>query len=285
MSDTKPVALITGASSGIGRATARALSARGYHVIGAARRLDRLEELAAELDEFTPRQVDLSDPAQVEDLGAWIKALDPAVGVLVNNAGYSWRGLIEAAPMEPLLRMYQVNVFALLRLTQAVLPGMRAMRAGRIVNLSSIVGKFTFPGSGPYASTKHAVEALTDAMRHELMPFGIRVIAIRPGPIATEFNDTANELSGPATANTPEAYQPLLAAAGAAFGRMFGEIKIPGPEVVAQVIAEAVTSDEPRAAYAVGPLSDDLLPLRTRLDDDQWLAQMNRHFGLADLKV
>ncbi len=285
MSDPKPIALITGASSGIGRATARALSAKGYHVIGAARRLERLEELAAELGDFTARQVDLSDPAQVEDLCAWIMTLDPAIDVLINNAGYSWRGVVEAAPRDPLLRMYQVNVFALIRLTQAVLPGMRSKRRGTIVNLSSIVGKFTFPGSGPYASTKHAVEAISDAMRHELLPFGIRVITIRPGPIATEFNDTASELSAPATANTPEAYQPVLAAAGAAFGKMFGGIQIPGPEVVAEVIAAAVTSDDPRAAYTVGPFSDDLLPLRNKLDDDQWLEQMNRHFGLAALKV
>jgi NADP-dependent 3-hydroxy acid dehydrogenase YdfG len=282
---SKPVALITGASSGIGQATARALAAKDYHVIGVARRLDRLEKLAAELGDFTPRQVDLSDPAQVENFCTEIPGMDPAVDVLVNNAGYSWRGVVEAAPMDPLLRMYQVNVFALIRLIQAVLPGMRAKGKGTVVNLSSIVGKFTFPGSGPYASTKHAVEAISDAMRHELLPFGIRVITIRPGPIATEFNDVANELSAPAQAATPAEYGPVLAAAGAAFGKMFGEIDIPGPEVVAQVIAAAVTSDQPKAAYAVGPFSDDLLPSRKQLDDDQWLEAMNDRFGLAGLKA
>jgi len=281
----KPIALVTGASSGIGRATAQGLAQAGFAVIAAARRLDRLQELAAQYPNIKPRQVDLSDPAQVEDFCAEIMGYEEPVDVLVNNAGYSWRGGVEAAPMTPLLPMYQVNVFALLRLTQAVLPGMRAGRQGRIVNLSSIVGRFTFPGSGPYASTKHAVEAISDAMRHELLPFGIRVITIRPGPIATEFNDTANELSVEATANTPAEYQPVLAAAGAAFGKMFGEIQIPGPEVVAQVIIEAVTADDPRAAYAVGPFSDELLPLRARLDDDQWLEGMNQRFGLAGLKV
>ncbi|MBU0514887.1 MAG: SDR family oxidoreductase [Proteobacteria bacterium] len=281
----KPIALVTGASSGIGRATAQGLARAGFAVIAAARRLDRLQELAEQNPGVTPRQVDLSDVDQVENFCAEIIGYDEPVGVLVNNAGYSWRGVVEAAPMAPLLRMYQVNVFALLRLTQAVLPGMRARRQGRIVNLSSIVGRFTFPGSGPYASTKHAVEAVSDAMRHELLPFGIRVITIRPGPIATEFNDTANEFSAEAAANTPPEYQPVLAAAGAAFGKMFGQIRIPGPEVVAEVIVEAITSDNPKAAYAVGPFSDELLPLRAKLDDDDWLEGMNQRFGLAGLKV
>lgn len=278
-------ALVTGASSGIGRETARLLTEKGYEVISVARRKDRLEDMAKDNRAIIPYRADLSDPKQVEKLCAYIKDLARPLSVLVNNAGYSIRGVVEEAPMAAIRRMFEVNVFTLIRLTQAVLKGMRRKRAGTIVNLSSVVGKFTFPGSGPYAAAKHAVESITDALRHEVAPFGIRVIVVRPGPIATEFNDVATEMTGDVIATADKDNRPIYEATGAAFGKMFSQMVLPGPEDVAKVIVEAITADKPKAAYAIGPFTDDILPLRQRLDDDEWKAAMDERVGLAGLKL
>jgi len=151
MGAEKQVALVTGASSGIGRATAAKLAEQGFQVIAAARRMERLEQLAREVKGIIPRQVDLADPEDVENFCRYIGELDDPVGVLVNNAGYSIRGALEDVIIDAARRLYQVNVFSLMRVTQACLPGMRKMRKGTVVNLSSVVGKLAFPLSGVYA--------------------------------------------------------------------------------------------------------------------------------------
>ena len=164
--------------------------------------LDRLVELAGQVEGIAPLDVDLSDTDDLEKFCGHISGLSEPVSVLINNAGYSLRGVLEDVSIEAAKRMFDVNVFALMRVTQACLPGMRKMRGGTIVNLSSMAGKFAFPGSGPYAATKHAVEAITDALRIEVRPFGIRVVAIRPGFIATEFNDVVTAETGDLFART-----------------------------------------------------------------------------------
>ncbi|MDA3789265.1 MAG: SDR family NAD(P)-dependent oxidoreductase [Desulfobacula sp.] len=133
--------------------------------------------------------MDLSNDAETKDIYRYLSALQNPVSVLVNNAGYSIRGVLEDVSIEATRRLFEVNLFSLMRVTQACLPGMRKLRTGTIINLSSIVGKFAFPGSGVYAASKYAVEGITDALRLELAPFGIRVVVMRPGPVATEFND------------------------------------------------------------------------------------------------
>ena len=286
MGEQKQTALVTGASSGIGNETAIRLAEKGFQVIVAARRMDRLNELADEHQGIIiPKQVDLSKPEDTEAFCRYISDLPDPVTVLINNAGYSIRGALEDVSMEAIKRLFEVNLFALIRITQACLPGMRNLRKGTIVNLSSIAGKFTFPGSGVYAATKYAVEGITDALRIELAPFGIRVVAIRPGPIATEFNEVGNQLTGDLMARTDPDYKPIYQTAGAATGNMFAGLSIPGPDLIANLILEAVLSDAPKAVYSAGPLSENFLGNRSNLDDGAFHRFMMEKFGLMGLRI
>lgn len=278
-------ALVTGASSGIGRETAIRLAEKGYHVIGAARRMDRLEELAQQFERIRPMQVDLSDPKDTEQFCGKLSELEKPISVLVNNAGYSIRGALEDVSMEAARRIFEVNLFSLIRVTQSCLPGMRRQRNGTIVNLSSLVGKLTFPMSAIYAATKYAVEAISDGLRMDLRPFGIRVIAIRPGVIATEFNQVATAMTGDLMARTADDYKPVYQASGAAVGKLFTGLTIPGPALIADIIVEAVLSNAPKAAYAAGPFTDDILGQRFALDDDAFDRFWAEKTGLANLTV
>jgi len=285
MGEQKQTALVTGASSGMGRETAIRLAEKGFQVIAAARRIDRLTELAEQFQNITPMQVDLSQSEDTEVFCDYISTLPMPVSVLINNAGYSIRGALEDVSMEAIKRIFEVNLFALIRITQACLPGMRNLRKGTIVNLSSIAGKFAFPGSGVYAATKYAVEGITDALRMELAPFGIRVVAIRPGPIATEFNEVGNKFTGDLMARTHPDYAPIYQTAGAATGKIFAGLSIPGPDLIADCILQAVLSDAPKAVYSAGPLSDDFLEKRASLDDNAFHRFMMEKFDLMGLQA
>ncbi len=285
MTQSSQLALVTGASSGIGRETAIKLAEKGFKVIAAARRMDRLQELAQNYEGIVPMQVDLSDAADTERFCAEIAGLNEPVSILVNNAGYSVRGSVEDVPLEAARRVFEVNLFSLIQITQACLPGMRKMRSGTIINLSSIAGKFTFPLGGIYAATKYAVEAVTDALRLELGPMGIRVIAIRPGIVGTEFNDVANQVSGEYMGQAQDDYTQEAQAIGASLGGIFKDLTIPGPEAIAGIIVDAVLADAPKAAYAAGPFTNDMLVKRFALDDDAFNDCLSGKLGLADLKV
>ena len=285
MGESRKTAVVTGASSGIGRETAERLAGKGLNVIAAARRLDRLEELRSRSANIVPMQVDLSKVEEVETFCRELSRLPEPVSVLINNAGYSIRGALEDVPPEAVRRVFQVNVFSLIRVTQACLPGMRKARKGRIVNLSSMAGKFAFPMSGVYAATKYAVEAITDALRIEVRPFGIRVVAIRPGFTATEFNEVATRLTGDLMARTDPDYKPLYETSGATVGKMFVNATVPGPEVIADLIMEALESDSPRAVYSGSFLSEEFLGRRAALDDDAFDTWLSEKTGLAGLKV
>lgn len=278
-------ALVTGASSGIGRETARRLAQEDFQVIASARRKERLEELAKENQNITARPVDLSDGQELEKFCQELSNLSEPVSVLVNNAGFSLRGAVEDVSLSSIRRLFEVNLFALIKITQACLPGMRRLRQGTIVNLSSIVGKFPFPTSGPYSATKHAVESISDALRMEVRPFGIRVVTIRPGPISTEFNDVANQLTGDLLSRTDPDYKPVYQAYGAAMGRLFSNISIPGPDLIADLILKAALSDSPKAVYSAGPLVEEILGQRARMDDDAFDQFMSEKVGLKGLKV
>ena len=285
MGERKQTALVTGASSGIGRETAIRLAAKGFEVIAAARRMGRLNELADQVEGITPKQVDLSQPADTEEFCSFLSDRSKPVSVLINNAAYSIRGALEDVSMEAIKRLFEVNLFALMRVTQACLPGMRKLRKGTVVNVSSIAGKFSFPGSGVYAASKYAVEGLSDALRLELSPFGIKVVAIRPGPMATEFNEVATELTGDLMARTNPDYKSMYQTAGAEMGKLFADLSIPGPEPIADLILKAVFSDDPKAVYSAGPLSEDFLGKRASLDDDAFHSFMLEKFGLMGLKI
>ena len=278
-------ALVTGASSGIGRETAKRLAQEGFQVIALARRRERLDELAKENQNIIPRPVDLSDAQKLEKFCQELSTLAEPISVLINNAGFSIRGALEDVPLSSVRRVYEVNLFALIRLTQSCLPGMRRLKGGTIVNLSSIVGKFTFPLNGVYSSTKHAIEAISDALRMEVRPFGIRVVTIRPGVIATEFNDTANQLTGDLLSRTDQDYKPVYQAYGAGIGKIFSNVSIPGPDLIADIIVKAVLSDSPKAVYFAGPFVEEMFGQRIRMDDDTFDQFMTEKTGLKGLKV
>jgi len=285
MESSRGTALVTGASSGIGRETAIKLSKEYFQVVAVARRSERLEELANRARNIIPRSVDLSDAPALENFCDEISGFPEPVSVLINSAGYSIRWAIEDVSLSAIRRLFEVNLFALIRLTQACLPGMRRLRRGTIVNLSSIVGKFPFPTSGVYSATKHAVEAVSDALRMEVRPFGIRVVTIRPSLIATEFNEVANRLTGDLLSRTDPDYRPVYQGYRAGMSKLFSDIAIPGPELIASIILEAVLSDSPKAAYAAGPFVKELLGARTQMDDDAFDLFMTEKTGLKGLKV
>src|SRR3954451_14708409 len=171
--------LITGCSSGIGRATAERLAGAGWDVYAPARKPETLSELEAR--GCRTLALDVTDEASMRAAVEAVEGEHGAVGALVNNAGYSQSGAIETVPMEKVRAQFETNVFGLVRLCQLVLPGMRRQRAGRIVNLSSMGGKLVFPGGGFYHATKYAVEAISDALRFEVKGFGIGVVLVEPG--------------------------------------------------------------------------------------------------------
>jgi short-subunit dehydrogenase len=284
MERQKERALVTGASSGIGRETAIKLVKRGFQVIAAARRVDRLTDLANQFQGIIPKQVDFSNTKDIKKFCDYISNLPYPVSILINNAGYSIRGMLEDVSIEAIKHLFEVNLFALIRITQSCLPGMRKLRKGTIVNLSSIAGKFAFPGNGVYAASKYAVEGITDALRLELAPFGIKVVAIRPGPIATEFNEVDNTLTGDLMAGTDPDYKPIYQTAGTATKKLFTDLPLPGPDLIADFIVQAVLSDTPKAVYSAGPLSENFLGKRARFNDDEFHRFMLETFDLTGLK-
>jgi NAD(P)-dependent dehydrogenase (short-subunit alcohol dehydrogenase family) len=186
--------LVTGCSSGIGRATALRLVRAGWPVYATARRPETLQDLTA--TGCRVLALDVTDERSMRAAVETVREETGAVGVLINNAGYSQSGAVESVPLELARRQFETNVFGLLQCTLLVLPGMREQGWGRIVNLSSMGGKLTFPGSGLYHASKHAVEALSDALRFEVYGFGVDVVVIEPGLIRTGFGETAAASTG-----------------------------------------------------------------------------------------
>jgi NAD(P)-dependent dehydrogenase (short-subunit alcohol dehydrogenase family) len=278
---TTPVSkavLITGCSSGIGRATAERLAGSGWTVYASARRLASIERLAERGCKLL--ELDVCDEVSMRSAVESVVGAEGAVGVLVNNAGYSQSGAIEDVPMDQVRRQFETNVFGLVRLTQLVLPGMRGQGWGKIVNLSSMGGRLTFPGGGFYHATKHAVEAISDALRFEVRGFGIDVIVVEPGLIKTSFGDTA---VGAIEQATPEAgpyadFNAAVARATAgAYDGLFGKLG-GGPEAVAKKVEKAISARRPRTRYPVTPSARLILAQRRLLPDRGWDAFMRTQF-------
>jgi len=266
--------LVTGCSSGIGRATAERLAAAGLTVYASVRRLEAVEGLAG----CRALELDVTDEGSMRTAVARIEQDEGAVGVLVNNAGYSQSGAVEAVAPAEARRQFETNVFGPMRLTQLVVPGMREQGWGRIVNVSSMGGELTFPGGGWYHASKHALEALSDALRFELAGFGIDVVVIQPGLIRTGFAEAA--VGSIDVGDGP--YGRFDAAVGAAtagayeggFARRLGG----GPETVAKVIERAVTATRPRTRYRVTPSARLFITLRRLLGDRGWDALVGRSY-------
>jgi short-subunit dehydrogenase len=247
--------------------------------------MGRLNELAARAENIIPKKVDLSEHAEIEVFCKYLSGLSRPVTVLINNAGYGLRGALEDMNLDAVRRLFQVNVFSVMKLIQTCLPRMREMRKGRIVNISALDGKMVFPNSGAYAATKHALEAITDALRMEVRPFGIQVIGIRPGFVSTEFNNAADAITGDIFKRTHPDYRPFYQAAWDGMGNMLVNKKISHPGLIADVTLKAVLSETPRAVYSTGLFSKEFLKHRARLDDDAFDDYMTEMTGLKGLKV
>jgi NAD(P)-dependent dehydrogenase (short-subunit alcohol dehydrogenase family) len=255
--------LITGASSGIGEETVKALLAAGYTVYAGARRLDRMKELSEGGARLLP--LDITEDASMTTAVQTILQETGHIDVLINNAGYGSYGALEDVPPAEARRQFDVNVFGLARLTQLVLPTMRAQRSGRIVNVSSIGGMFGEAFGSWYHATKFAVEGLSDSLRMELHPFGIDVVIIQPGATHTEWDGIARESLLKYSANGPYREGANSHAQLMEIGHK-GPIPKP-PRVVAQTIVQAVQAKRPKTRYVTGGLAGTMLLIRRVLSD------------------
>ena len=248
---TGQVVIVTGASSGIGEAAARRLARGGARVVITARRQDRLDALARELDPAGTNVLavagDVTSEADRKRLVEVTLAKFGRIDALVNNAGYGTRGPVELVPVDLIRRNFETNLFSLIALTQLVLPQMRAQGSGCIVNIGSVAGRIARPLSSVYDSTKHALEAITDGLRGELKPFGIRVTLIRPGFILTEFVDAAAKVSDPHIEHAGP-YAPFMDGFRLGYERLR---RIAGaPDDIARLVERALISDNPAPRYA-----------------------------------
>ncbi len=256
-------AIVTGASSGIGEETAKGLLAAGYIVYAGARRVDAMRSI--ESAGARVLSLDVTDDASMTAAVDAILRETGRTDVLVNNAGYGSYGALEDVPLDEGRRQFEVNIFGLARLTQLVLPTMRAQRAGRIVNISSIGGKFGEPFGCWYHATKFAVEGLSDSLRMELHPFGIDVVVIQPGATHSEWSKIAHTNLMKYSGDGP--YR-KTAAAHAKMMDLGHQGSIPAPpSVVAKTIVEAVRSRNPKTRYATGGLARTMLFMRRVLSD------------------
>lgn len=269
------VALVTGASSGIGEATVRAFLAEGFIVYAVARRVERMQSLAE-----AGARVFAMDVTQDESMSIGVARILGETGridVLVNNAGYGSYGAVEDVPIEEARRQFEVNLFGLARLVQLVLPTMREQRSGRIINISSIGGKFYEPFGAWYHATKFAVEGFSDSLRMELKPFGIDVVIIEPAGVLTEWNTIARDSLLERSGSGP--YEKWAKRAH----RLFTEVDKPGrsatPDVVAAKILKAATVKRPAARYPVGRGARVVTSARDHLPDAVFDQIISRAYG------
>lgn len=268
MDDVSKAVLITGCSTGIGRATALRLAKAGHTVYATARRVDSIADLRA--SGAHTLALDVTDEASMAAAVQQVTEEQGAVGVLINNAGYSQSGAIETLSMDDLRRQFETNVFGLVRMCQLVLPGMRRQGWGRIVNISSMGANFTFPGGGAYHASKYAVEAISDALRFEVKGFGVGVTVVQPGLIRTEFAATAQ--TGLATDDGP--YAEFNASVGAATEDAYAKgplAKLGGDaDSVAKAVEQAITADRAPIRVRVTPSAHVLIGLNGLMSDGMW---------------
>jgi NAD(P)-dependent dehydrogenase (short-subunit alcohol dehydrogenase family) len=263
--------LITGCSSGIGAATAARLVGNGWNVYATARRPETLADLAAQGCKTLACDVD--DEASCQAAVDAVVEAEGAVGVLINNAGFSQSGAVESIPDERVRAQFQTNVFGMLSMCRAALPSMRAQGWGKVVNISSMGGEFVFPGGGVYHATKYAIEALSDAMRFEVAGFGVDVIVIQPGIIKSDFSSrTVAEIDAVAADAGP--YTAFNAGVARASKEVYEKgflSKLGGPpDDVAEVVEKALSASRPKTRYKVTPSARALMTLHSVVGDRGW---------------
>ncbi len=265
-----PLALVTGASSGIGSATVRHLLQRGWRVVAAARRVEAMVPLADAGATLMP--LDVADASSRNQLVEKVLREQGPLDALVNNAGYGHIGPMETVDLADARAMFEVNLFGLMGLTQLLLPSMREQRQGRIVNVSSMAGEVVTPGAGWYGASKFALEGLSDALRLELLQFGIQVVVVQPGLIRTAFT----EITAPSMQRNlgSEVYGPMMGRVASAWERVYSRAS--DPELVAHTIGRALTVNRPQARYACGHLAAVSLLAHRLLPAPIWDALLRR---------
>ncbi|MEW8051220.1 MAG: oxidoreductase [Candidatus Thiodiazotropha sp.] len=257
------VILVTGASAGMGKATAKKLINEGHIVYGAARRLERMGELVKLGGHAV--EVDVTDEDQITRVADEIIAEQGRIDVLVNNAGYSVYGSVEDVSQQDARRQFEVNLFGAAFLTQKILPHMRERQSGHIINITSVGGKMYAPLGAWYHGTKHALEGWSDCLRVETQGFGIKVSIIEPGSIQTEFSDVMNQPM--LDRSRGGAYESMAQAIIKAGADTYDGSRATQPEIIADTVAQAINSRNPKTRYRVGKLAKPLLFLRWLLSD------------------
>lgn len=258
---TKTV-LVTGASAGIGKATAILLAQNGYHVYGAARRLDKMQDLRAY--GIKPMALDVTKDESIEKCIDQILKESGSIDILVNNAGFGLEGAIEDVSMKDARYQLEVNVLGAMRLTQLVLPRMRENRYGKVVNISSVGGKIVFPLGGWYHASKFALEALSDSMRNEVRSFGIDVIVVEPGATRSEWGRIATDSLMSISGHT--AYKDLATKTHKVFTQLADTVQ--EPLEIAELVKRGIEARHPKTRYVANEMSSRvLLFLRKILSD------------------
>jgi short-subunit dehydrogenase len=259
----KKVALITGASSGIGESAAVLLHNNGFKVYGAARRVEKMKSIKEK--GISAVALDITNEKSISNCVNTILEKEGRIDVLVNNAGYGSYGAIEDVPLEEARRQFDVNIFGLARLTQLVIPKMRENRFGKIVNISSMGGKVYTPFGGWYHATKHALEGWSDCLRIEVRSFGIDVVVVEPGGIKTPWGQIAADNLKKTSGNGAYAEKANKAAEGTA--KMYSSNQLTKPEVIGRVILKAVTTRKPKTRYAKGFMAKPTIFIRKWFGD------------------
>lgn len=264
-------ALITGCSSGIGAACARHFADAGFTVYATARRVEALVDLSA--SGCLARPLDVTDPASIDRVAREMEAAHGGVDVLINNAGYGQQGALEETSLDAFRAQLETNLIGAIAVTQRVLPGMRARRRGRILMVSSMGGRMTFPGGAAYHASKYALEAASDVLRFEVARFGIDVVIVEPGLVASEYGATSLARLEGAPAG---AYAAFTRGLRTALERSFAG-QVPGISTagdVAQACLDAATAESAPTRVVVGAMAQELIRLRASLSDHAWDAML-----------
>jgi NAD(P)-dependent dehydrogenase (short-subunit alcohol dehydrogenase family) len=273
------IALVTGASSGIGAATVRKFAQQDWIVYATARQPSQVAALAQA--EIKALLVDVTDEQSMRAAVHEIEAAHGAVDLLVNNAGFGLNGPVEELAMDDIRRLFETNVFGLVRMSQFVLPGMRRKGSGRIINVGSVGGTFTAPGAGAYHASKWAVESFTDALRYEVRSFGVDVILIQPTGVYTQFDKKLAQTMPDTGPESP--YAAFKANHARVTRQMFNGRNVAGivqPEQVADVILQAATVRHPRTRYKVGWSAHIYSTIRRIVSDRVWDWMMGMQFPM-----
>jgi NAD(P)-dependent dehydrogenase (short-subunit alcohol dehydrogenase family) len=274
------VAVVTGSSSGIGYETSLILARNGFLTYATMRNLNKSENMklivAKENLPIQIKQLDVTDDVSVKNAIQEISSEAGHIDVLVNNAGYGLNGAFEDLAMDEIKAQYETNVFGLVRTTQAVLPIMRRQKSGTIVNISSGAGRFGFPGSSAYVSTKFAVEGLSESMSYELEPFGIKVVIVEPGVIRTNFVDGMVVAKKSQKPNSP--YSQITQKIATGFEEMMKNAS--SADLVAKVVLEAITDKNPSLRYLAGTDVETWLGGKRKIADEEFLKVMKQNLKM-----